>query len=63
MMDLKPSKSQLFAEWTIDNNTAKITMKPLWRKILGPGLSIILFTAAVWLLYGELKTYYLRDIL
>jgi phosphatidylglycerol lysyltransferase len=38
-------------------------MKPLWRRILGPGLSIILFTAAVWLLYGELKTYHLRDIL
>ena len=38
-------------------------MKPLWRRILGPGLSIILFTAAVWLLYGELKTYHIRDIL
>jgi hypothetical protein len=38
-------------------------MKPLWRIILGPSLSIILFTAAVWLLYGELKTYHIRDIL
>jgi len=38
-------------------------MKPVWRKILGPGLSIVLFTAAVWLLYGELRTYHLRDIL
>jgi uncharacterized membrane protein YbhN (UPF0104 family) len=38
-------------------------MKPLWRRILGPGLSIILFTAAVWLLHGELKTYHIRDIL
>ena len=38
-------------------------MKPLWRRILGPGLSIILFTAAVLLLYGELKTYHIRDIL
>lgn len=38
-------------------------MKPVWRRILGSGLSVILFTAAVWLLYGELKTYHLRDIL
>ena len=38
-------------------------MKPLWRKILGPGLSLVLFTAAVWLLHNELKTYHLKDIL
>jgi len=38
-------------------------MKYLLRKILGPGLSVILFTAAVWLLHGELKTYHLVDIL
>jgi phosphatidylglycerol lysyltransferase len=38
-------------------------MKPVWRRILGPSLSVILFTTAVWLLYGELKTYHLRDIL
>ena len=33
------------------------------RKILGPGLSLILFTAAVWLLHNELRTYRLGDIL
>ena len=33
------------------------------RKILGPGLSLILFAAAVWLLHNELKVYHLRDIL
>ncbi len=33
------------------------------RKILGPGLSLILFAAAVWLLHGELKAYHLGDIL
>jgi phosphatidylglycerol lysyltransferase len=33
------------------------------RKILGPGLSLILFAAAVWLLHNELKTYHLKDIL
>jgi len=38
-------------------------MKSLLRKILGPGLSVILFTAAIWLLHGELKTYHLGDIL
>jgi len=38
-------------------------MKPVWRRILGPGLSVILFTAAVLLLYSELKTYHLKDIL
>jgi phosphatidylglycerol lysyltransferase len=38
-------------------------MKFLLRKILGPGLSVILFTAAIWLLHGELKTYHLGDIL
>ena len=38
-------------------------MKPLWRRILGPGFSIVLFTAAVWLLHSELRNYHLRDIL
>jgi phosphatidylglycerol lysyltransferase len=33
------------------------------RKIFGPGLSLILFGAAVWLLHNELKAYHLRDIL
>jgi len=33
------------------------------RKILGPGLSLILFAAAVWMLHSELRTYHLRDIL
>ena len=33
------------------------------RKILGPGLSLILFAAAVWLLHNELRTYHFRDIL
>jgi len=33
------------------------------RKILGPGLSLILFAAAVWLLHNELRTYHLKDIL
>jgi phosphatidylglycerol lysyltransferase len=33
------------------------------RKILGPGLSLILFAAAVWLLHNELRTYHLSDIL
>ena len=33
------------------------------RKILGPGLSLILFAVAVWLLHNELKAYHLRDIL
>jgi uncharacterized membrane protein YbhN (UPF0104 family) len=33
------------------------------RKILGPGLSLILFAAAVWLPHNELRTYHLRDIL
>jgi phosphatidylglycerol lysyltransferase len=38
-------------------------MKSLWRRILGPGFSIVLFTAAVWLLHSELQNYHLRDIL
>jgi len=38
-------------------------MKSILRKILGPGLSLTLFTAAVWLLYNELRAYHLRDIL
>ena len=33
------------------------------RKFLGPVLSVILFTAAVWLLHGELKAHHLDDIL
>ncbi len=33
------------------------------RKIAGPGLSLFLFAAAVWLLHNELKTYHLKDIL
>lgn len=33
------------------------------RKILGPGLSLIFFTAAVWLLHNELRTYHLKNIL
>ena len=33
------------------------------RKIMGPGLSVILFAAAIWLLHGELKTHHLADIL
>lgn len=32
------------------------------RKISGPGLSLILFSAAVWLLHNELRTYHLKDI-
>ena len=35
----------------------------MMRKILGPGLSLILFAAAVWLLHSELRAYHLRDIL
>jgi phosphatidylglycerol lysyltransferase len=38
-------------------------MNSMLRKILGPGLSLILFAAAVWLLHNELRTYHLRDIL
>ncbi|MFZ0133171.1 MAG: hypothetical protein WAK95_11550, partial [Desulfobacterales bacterium] len=38
-------------------------MRSMLRKIAGPGLSLILFAAAVWLLHNELKTYHLRDIL
>ena len=37
-------------------------MNSILRKIIGPGLSLILFTAAVWLLHNELRTYHLRDI-
>ena len=33
------------------------------RKLLGAGLSVILFTAAVWLLHGELKAHHIVDIL
>ena len=35
----------------------------MMRKILGTGLSLILFAAAVWLLRSELRAYHLRDIL
>jgi phosphatidylglycerol lysyltransferase len=35
----------------------------MMRKILGPGLSLILFAVAVWLLHNELRAYHLRDIL
>jgi len=38
-------------------------MKSVVRKMLGPGLSLVLFAAAAWLLHHELKTYHLRDIL
>jgi len=38
-------------------------MKPIWRKILGPGLSLILFAVAAWLLHNELRAYHIRDIL
>jgi phosphatidylglycerol lysyltransferase len=38
-------------------------MNSMLRKILGPGLSLILFAAAVWLLHNELRTYHFRDIL
>jgi phosphatidylglycerol lysyltransferase len=38
-------------------------MNSILRKILGPGLSLILFAAAVWLLHNELRTYHLKDIL
>jgi len=34
-----------------------------WRKILGPGLSLVLFAAAGWLLHRELSAYHLEDIL
>ncbi len=38
-------------------------MNSMLRKIFGPGLSLILFAAAVWLLHNELRTYHLKDIL
>ncbi|MFZ0240851.1 MAG: bifunctional lysylphosphatidylglycerol flippase/synthetase MprF [Desulfobacterales bacterium] len=38
-------------------------MTSFLRKITGPGLSLILFAAAIWLLHHELKTYHLKDIL
>ena len=31
--------------------------------MLGPGLSLILFAGAAWLLHNELKAYHIRDIL
>ena len=38
-------------------------MKPELRKLLGPGISLVLFGAVVWLLRTELKTYHFNDIL
>ena len=38
-------------------------MKSILRRILGPGISVVLFTAAIWLLHAELKPYHLDDIL
>jgi len=55
------SRARMFYPWT--SNSAGMFMKPLWRRILGPALSIVLFTAAVWLLHSELRNYHLRDIL
>ena len=37
-------------------------MKKNFLRYLGPLISVILFTAAVWLLHNELKTHHLRDI-
>ena len=37
-------------------------MKKNFHRYLGPLISVILFTAAVWLLHNELKTHHLRDI-
>jgi len=37
-------------------------MKKDFQHYLGPLVSVILFTAAVWLLHNELKTHHLRDI-
>jgi len=33
------------------------------RRLFGPGLSLVLFAAAIWLLHKELRTYHLVDIL
>jgi phosphatidylglycerol lysyltransferase len=38
-------------------------VKSILRKIFGPGLSLILFATAVWLLHRELTAYHLGDIL
>jgi phosphatidylglycerol lysyltransferase len=38
-------------------------MKSMLRKTIGPGLSLILFAVALWVLHSELRTYHLRDIL
>ena len=38
-------------------------MKPIWRKMLGTGLSLILFAVSAWLLHNELRAYHIRDIL
>ncbi|MGD2097317.1 MAG: bifunctional lysylphosphatidylglycerol flippase/synthetase MprF [Desulfobacterales bacterium] len=37
-------------------------MKKNFHRYLGPLLSVVLFTAAVWLLHKELKTHHLKDI-
>jgi phosphatidylglycerol lysyltransferase len=37
-------------------------MKKNFKRYLGPLISVVLFTAAVWLLHNELKTHHLRDI-
>ena len=37
-------------------------MKKNFLRYLGPLISVILFTAAVWLLHNELKTHHLKDI-
>jgi hypothetical protein len=38
-------------------------MNSMLRKTTGPGLSLILFATALWLLHTELRTYHLGDIL
>jgi phosphatidylglycerol lysyltransferase len=38
-------------------------MSSMLRKTLGPGLSLILFSVAAWVLHNELEAYYLKDIL
>ena len=38
-------------------------MNSMIRKVLGPGLSVILFAVAIWLLHNELKAHHLADIL
>jgi uncharacterized membrane protein YbhN (UPF0104 family) len=38
-------------------------MKASLKRILGPGLSVVLFSAAVWLLHRQLQTYHFNDIM